>query len=160
MTHNERPLMLNSEEFVDCKVQMYLHLITMDDEMCSILKEGPIKIDKEIGAWTAEDRRRNNLDNHCKRHIFKYLDNNTFGKVRDCQSAKEAWKTIIQLHEGNERTKENKILVVTQKYENIRMKPRENMKEFSDQFTSVVNKLYTLGNRYDNREIIVKEFRS
>ncbi|XP_047319514.1 uncharacterized protein LOC124923317 [Impatiens glandulifera] len=132
----------------------------MDDEMNSILKEGPIMIEKEIGAWTAEDRRRNNLDNYCKRHIFKSLDNNTFGKVRDCQSAKKAWETIIQLHEGNERTKENKILLATQKYENIIMKPGENMKEFSNRFTSVVNELYTLGKRYDNREIIVKALRS
>ncbi|XP_047313752.1 uncharacterized protein LOC124917342 [Impatiens glandulifera] len=113
----------------------------MDDEMSTILKEGPIKIEKEKGAWTAGDRRRNKLDNHCKRHIFKSLDINTFVK-------------------GNEKTKENKILVATQKYENIIIKPRENMKEFSDRFTSVVNEFYTLGKRYDNKEIIVKALRS
>ncbi|XP_047309638.1 uncharacterized protein LOC124913059 [Impatiens glandulifera] len=132
----------------------------MDDEMSTILKEGPIKIEKEKGAWTAGDRRRNKLDNHCKRHIFKSLDINTFVKVRDFQNAKKALETIIQLHEGNEKTKENKILVATQKYENIIIKPRENMKEFSDRFTSVVNEFYTLGKRYDNKEIIVKALRS
>ncbi|XP_047331575.1 uncharacterized protein LOC124935169 [Impatiens glandulifera] len=40
------------------------------------------------------------------------------------------------------------------------MKPVENMKEFSDRFTSVVNELYTLGKIYDNKEIIVKALRS
>ncbi|XP_047340163.1 uncharacterized protein LOC124943733 [Impatiens glandulifera] len=91
----------------------------MDDEMMFILSDGPIKIEKEISEWTADDKRRNNLHNKCRSTIFKALDRNTFGKVRECATAKEAWETVIQLHEGNERTKENKILVVTQKFENI-----------------------------------------
>ncbi|XP_047314293.1 uncharacterized protein LOC124918086 [Impatiens glandulifera] len=130
---------------------MYLHLITIDDEMVAILSEGPIMIEKEKGEWTAEDRRRNNLDNHCRRYIFKSLDINTFRKVIDCAIAKEACETVIRLHEGNERTKENKILVTTQKVENIKMKPGETMKEFSDRFTNVVNEFSTLGKKYDNK---------
>ncbi|XP_047323613.1 uncharacterized protein LOC124927264 [Impatiens glandulifera] len=107
MAHNEKPLMLESEEFADWKIQMYLHLITMDDEIMTILKEGPIKIEKEKSEWTAKDRRRNNLDNHCMRHIFKSLDRNTFGKVRECKTGKEVWEKLIQLFEGSEQIKEN-----------------------------------------------------
>ncbi|XP_047339787.1 uncharacterized protein LOC124943296 [Impatiens glandulifera] len=132
----------------------------MDDEMMFILSDGPIKIEKERSEWTADDKRRNNLDNHCMSHIFKSLDKNTFGKVRECKTAKEVWETVIQLHEGNERTNENKILVATQKFENIKMRPDETMKEFSDWFTSVVNELSTLGKKYDNKETIVKTLRS
>ncbi|XP_047314555.1 uncharacterized protein LOC124918450 [Impatiens glandulifera] len=139
MTHNEKPPMLESEAFFDWKVQMYLYLITIDDEMVTILNEGPIKIEKEKGEWTAEDMRRNNIDNHCRRHIFKSLDRNTFGKVRDCTTTKEAWEM---------------------KFENIKMKPGETMNEFSDRFTNVVNELSTLEKKYNNKEIIVKALRS
>ncbi|XP_047322865.1 uncharacterized protein LOC124926640 [Impatiens glandulifera] len=132
----------------------------MDDEMMFILSDGPIKIEKERCEWTTDDKRRDNLDNHCRSHIFKSLDRNTFGKVRECRTAKEAWETVIQLHEGNERTKENKILVATQKFENIKMRLGETMKEFSDRFTSVVNELSTLGKKYDNKETIIKALRS
>ncbi|XP_047326628.1 uncharacterized protein LOC124930316 [Impatiens glandulifera] len=160
MTHSEKPPMLECEEFVDCYIQMYMHLITMDDEMMFILSDSPIKIYKERIECTADDKRRNNLDNHCRSHIFKSLDRNTFGKVRECKTAKEAWETVIQLHEGNERTKENKILVATQKFENIKMRPGETMKEFSDRFTNVMNELSKLGKKYDSKETIVKALRS
>ncbi|XP_047326564.1 uncharacterized protein LOC124930253 [Impatiens glandulifera] len=132
----------------------------MDDEMTFILSDKPIKIEKDIKEWTTDDKRRNNLDNHCRSHIFKSLDRNTFSMVRECKTAKEACEMVIQLHEGNKRTKENKIMVATQNFENIKMKPGETMKEFSDRFTNVVNELSVLGNKYDNKEIIIKALRS
>ncbi|XP_047340573.1 uncharacterized protein LOC124944221 [Impatiens glandulifera] len=134
MTHGEKPPMLESEEFSDWKIQMHLHLITMDDEMMFILFDGPIKIEKEKSEWTTNDKRRNNLDNHCRSTIFKSLDRNTFAKVRECKTAKEAWETVINFMNGIKKTTENKILMATQKFENIKMRPSETMKEFSDRF--------------------------
>ncbi|XP_047335480.1 uncharacterized protein LOC124939006 [Impatiens glandulifera] len=160
MPYSEKPPMLEREEFIDWKIFVHLHLTTMDDEMMFILSDGPIKINKERSKWTADDRRRNNLDNLYRCSIYKTLDRNTFAKIRECFTTKEVWEKIIQLHEGNERTKENKILVATQKFENIMMRSSETMKEFGDRFTSVVNELSLLGKKYDNKEIIIKALRS
>ncbi|XP_047314044.1 uncharacterized protein LOC124917768 [Impatiens glandulifera] len=160
MPYTEKPQMLESEEFIDWKIRMHLYLTRMDDEMMFVLSECPIKINKEISEWTADDRRRNNLDNLCRCAIYKTLDINTFAKIRECSTAKEVWKTIIQLHEGNERIRENKILVATQKFENIKMRPGKTMKEFGDRFTSVVNELSLLEKKYDNKETIIKDLSS
>ncbi|XP_047331479.1 uncharacterized protein LOC124935061 [Impatiens glandulifera] len=135
---------------------MQVYLVTLDDDMMYVISYGPIKINKERSEWTNDDKRKNNLDNLAKNAIYNTLDRNTFAKIRACSITKEVWEKIIQLNEGNKRTKEKQIMVATQKIENVKMRHGETMKEFSDRFTSIVNELFILGKTYANKETIVK----
>ncbi|MDQ9786270.1 hypothetical protein, partial [Serratia marcescens] len=64
------------------------------------------------------------------------------------------------LNEGNEQTKENKLLVANQKFEQIKMQPGENITAFDDRFTCVVNELFILGKTFENRELALKVMRA
>ncbi|XP_047314090.1 uncharacterized protein LOC124917839 [Impatiens glandulifera] len=135
---------------------MEVHLASQDDDMWYVITEGPMKIEKPIYEWTTDDKRKNNLDNLAKNTLYKTLDKNMFAKIRACSTAKEIWEKIIQLCEGNKQTRENKIMVSTQKLDSIKMRPRESKNEFDEHFTDIVIELSTMRKVYGNEEIIVK----
>ncbi|XP_073120504.1 uncharacterized protein [Henckelia pumila] len=106
--------------------------------------------------WTTEDKKKANLDNVVKDILYKTLDKNTFSKIKMCKTGKEIWEKLIQLCEGNEQTKENKLSMDTQKFDNIKMKPGESMTEFDERVSSIVIELSALGKTCPNRKVILK----
>ncbi|KZV57205.1 hypothetical protein F511_40840 [Dorcoceras hygrometricum] len=88
------------------------------------------------------------------------LDKNMLSKIKTCTTAKEIWEKLIQICEGNDETKENKLTVAQQKYESIKMKDGETMEEFDERFSAVVIELTSLGKEYSNRELALKVMRA
>ncbi|KZV17473.1 hypothetical protein F511_41923 [Dorcoceras hygrometricum] len=83
-----------------------------------------------------------------------------FSKIKTCATAKEIWEKLVQIFEGNDETKENKLTVAQQKYEAIKMKDGETMAEFDESFSAVVIELNSLGKEYNNRELVLKVMRA
>ncbi|KZV28972.1 hypothetical protein F511_07532, partial [Dorcoceras hygrometricum] len=92
--------------------------------------------------------------------LYKTLDKNMFRKIKTCATAKEIWEKLIQICEGNDETKENKLTVAQQKYESIKMREGETMTEFYEHFSVVVIELTSLGKEYSNRELALKVMRA
>ncbi|XP_073136842.1 uncharacterized protein [Henckelia pumila] len=168
--------MFSKEDFDDWKIRMQAHLSALDDDIWFVITDGPLEITKVNTAialsgggpqyiekprieWTAEDKKKANLDNVAKDILYKTLDKNTFSKIKTCKTGKEIWEKLIQLCEGNEQTKENKLSVATQKFDNIKMRPGESMSEFGERVSSIVIELNGLGKTYPNREVILKVIR-
>ncbi|KZV41208.1 hypothetical protein F511_17167 [Dorcoceras hygrometricum] len=80
--------------------------------------------------------------------------------IQTCTTAKEIWEKLVQICEGNEETKENKLTVALQKFELIKMKPEETMAEFDERFSSLVIELARLNKTYSNRELALKVMRA
>ncbi|XP_073153500.1 uncharacterized protein [Henckelia pumila] len=176
MTSFSKISMFSKEDFDDWKIRMQAHLSVLDDDMWIVITDGPLAITKfntDIALsgggpqyiekprieWTAEDKKKANLDNVAKDILYKTLDKNTFSKIKTCKTEKEIWEKLIQLCEGNEQKKENKLSVSTQKFDNIKMKPGESMTEFDERVSSIVIELNGLGKTYPNREVILKVIR-
>ncbi|KZV19394.1 hypothetical protein F511_04255 [Dorcoceras hygrometricum] len=83
-----------------------------------------------------------------------------FSKIKTCATAKEIWEKMTQICEGNDETKENKLTVAQQKYESIKMKDGETIKEFDERFSAVFIELTSLGKVYSNRELALKVMRA
>ncbi|XP_073045749.1 uncharacterized protein [Primulina eburnea] len=139
------------------------------DEPMKILKvntaaatiEGaPQMVEKHRSEWTAEDKNKANLDNIAKYIFYKTLDKNMFAKIKTCTSTKEIWEKLTQLCEGNDQTKENKLTVAIQKFDNAKMKQGETLAEFDEQFSDIIIELISLGKDYFNREIALKVMRA
>ncbi|XP_073154113.1 uncharacterized protein [Henckelia pumila] len=176
MTSFSKIHMFSKEDFDDWKIRMQVHLSALNDDMWFVITDGPLSITKVNTAiaisgggpqyiekprveWTIEDKKKENLDNVAKDILYKTLDKNTFSKIKMCKTGKEIWEKLIQLCEGNEQTKENKLFVATQKFDNIRMKPEESMTEFDERVSSIVIELNALGKTYPNRKVILKVIR-
>ncbi|XP_073132175.1 uncharacterized protein [Henckelia pumila] len=80
-----------------------------------------------------------------------------FSKIKACSTAKEIWEKLAQLCEGNDQTKENKIIVAIQMFDNVKMKPGETMTEFDERFSNIICELIALGKIYTNREIALEQ---
>ncbi|XP_075473863.1 uncharacterized protein LOC142504909 [Primulina tabacum] len=76
-----------------------------------------------------------------------------------CKIAKEICEKLIQLYVGNEQTRENKLFVTIQKFDNIKMKPGESMSDFDERVSGIIIELTALGKVYNNREVILKVMR-
>ncbi|XP_073130807.1 uncharacterized protein [Henckelia pumila] len=168
--------MFSKEDFDDWKIRMQAHLSTLDDDMWFVITDGPLAITKINTAialsgggpqyiekpkieWTAEDKKKTNFCNVAKDILYKTLDKNTFSKIKTCKIGKEIWEKLIQLCEGNEQTKENKLSVATKKFDNFKMKPGESMTEFYERVSIIIIKLNGLGKKYPNRKVILKVIR-
>ncbi|KZV34517.1 hypothetical protein F511_21754 [Dorcoceras hygrometricum] len=83
-----------------------------------------------------------------------------FSKIKTCTTAKEIWEKLIQICEGNDEMKDNKLTMAQQKYESIKMKYGETMAEFDERLSAVVIELTSLGKEYSNRELALKVMRA
>ncbi|KAL6587807.1 hypothetical protein OROMI_000785 [Orobanche minor] len=149
-------LMFSINEFDDWRIRMEVHLAAMHEEMIFVIQDGPIKtmkvnttarvegqehdvyVEKDRDQWTADDRKRANLDNVAKNTLFVTLDKDTFSKVKSCKTAKEIWDKLKHICEGTELSKENKISKLTQQFEFFEMKPTEMLEELDLRFTEIV----------------------
>ncbi|XP_073300507.1 uncharacterized protein [Primulina huaijiensis] len=157
--------MFSREEFDDWKIRMHAHLAAQDDDMWDVITDGPMRIlkantavaitdgerhriEKPREEWTAEDKRKANLENVAKDILYKTLEKITFSKIKMCRTTKEICEILIQLCEGNEQTKENKFSVAVQKFDNIKMKTRVSMTEYDERVSGIINELNALGKVY------------
>ncbi|XP_073289624.1 uncharacterized protein [Primulina huaijiensis] len=177
MAHFSKVPMFSKEDFDDWKIRMKAHLAAQDDDMWFVITNGPLKILKPNTAiavtedapqmleklrsdWTSGDKKKENLDNVAKDILYETLDKNIFSKIKMCHTAKEIWEKLIEICEGDEQTKENKLSVAMQKFENLNMKAGETLSEFDERFSSLVNELTTLGKELGNREVTLKVMRA
>ncbi|XP_073138713.1 uncharacterized protein [Henckelia pumila] len=117
-------------------------------------------VEKPRMEWNNEDKKKANLDNVAKDMLYKTLDKNMFSKIKACSTAKEIWEKLTQLCEGNDQTKENKLTVAIQMFDNVKMKPGETMTEFDERFSNIICELIALGKIYTNHEIALKVMRA
>ncbi|XP_075479394.1 uncharacterized protein LOC142520277 [Primulina tabacum] len=122
----------------------------------AITEWAPHRIEKPRDEWTAEDNRKANLDNVAKDILYQTLDKFNFSKIKMFKTAKEIWEKLIQFCEGNEKTKENKLSVAVQKFDNTKMKNGESLDEYDERISSIVNELNALGKVYSNKEVALK----
>ncbi|XP_075504538.1 uncharacterized protein LOC142541977 [Primulina tabacum] len=83
-----------------------------------------------------------------------------FAKIKTCTTAKEIWEKLTQLCEGNDQTKENKLTVAIQKFDNVKIKLGETLVEFDERFNGIIIELISLGKDYSNLEIPLKVMRA
>ncbi|KZV49998.1 hypothetical protein F511_39832 [Dorcoceras hygrometricum] len=83
-----------------------------------------------------------------------------FSKIKTCATAKDIWEKLVQISEGSDEIKENKLTVAQQKYESIKMKDGETMTEFDERFSAVIIELNSLGKEYSNKELALKVMRA
>ncbi|KZT76596.1 hypothetical protein F511_46379 [Dorcoceras hygrometricum] len=83
--------MFSKEDYDDWKIRMQAHLAAMDDEMWTVITEGPLKImkpnlafsvtngepqflEKDKHEYTNDDKKKANLDNVARDILYKTLD--------------------------------------------------------------------------------------
>jgi len=79
-----------------------------------------------------------------------------FIRIMSCETAKEAWNTLQEAFQGNERTRQMQVLNLRREFEMLRLKEAETIKEYFDRLLAVVNKIQLLRKDLPYRRIVEK----
>ncbi|XP_019173814.1 PREDICTED: uncharacterized protein LOC109169386 [Ipomoea nil] len=176
-SNRSRPLAFNLSKFDDWKVRMQAHLSAIHDEMWDVITTGPITvmlvntqaaaqgdgaepmIPKPKAQLNSNEKTRANLDNVARDILYKSLDDSLFLKVRKCTTAMEIWNVLMNLGEGDEQEKDNKLTVAMKKFEDFKMLPNEAITYMELRFTKLLGDLSDLGKELTEKEKNLKILR-
>ena len=85
---------------------------------------------------------------------------NEYSRVSMCTSAKEMWKNLKLIYEGNNQVKETKANLLVHEYELFKMKPEESISKMFARLLEITNGLKALGKEYSSSELVRKVLRS
>ena len=89
--------------------------------------------------------------------IHSTISDVVFTRIMFCETVKEAWNTLQEAFQGNERTRHMQVLNLRREFEMLRMKEAETIKEYFDRLLAVVNKIQLLREDLLDRRIVKKE---
>ncbi|XP_019155093.1 PREDICTED: uncharacterized protein LOC109151956 [Ipomoea nil] len=108
---------------------------------------------------TSEERKRANLDNVPRNILYNSLNGSLFPRVRKCKNAMEIWNVLMNLGEGDEHEKDNKLTVAMKKFEDFKMLPNEAVTDMELRFTRLMGDLTNLGKELTEKEKNLKILR-
>ncbi|XP_019150173.1 PREDICTED: uncharacterized protein LOC109146979 [Ipomoea nil] len=164
-------------KFDDWKIRMQALLCSIHDEMWDVITTGRITvmtvntqaaaqgagaeqmIPKPKDSYTSEERTRANLDNVARNILYNSLDDSLFPRVRKCKNAMEIWNVLMELGEGDEQEKDNKLTVAMKKFEDFKMLPNETIMDMELRFTRLMGDLTDLGKELAEKERNLKILR-
>nr|XP_027118771.1 uncharacterized protein LOC113736014 [Coffea arabica] len=88
--------------------------------------------------------------------IHSAVSDAVFTKIMTCETAKEAWDTLKVAFQGNDRIRQMQVLNLRREFELLRMKDKENIKEYSDRLLNVVNKITLIGEQLPDSRVVEK----
>ncbi|XP_019154262.1 PREDICTED: uncharacterized protein LOC109150732 [Ipomoea nil] len=175
--NRSKQLAFSLSKFDDWKIRMQALLCSIHDEMWDVITTGPITvmmantqaaaqgagaeqiIPKPKDQYTSEDRTRANLDNIARNILYNSLDESLFPRVRKCKNAMKIWNVMMNLGEGDEQEKDNKLTVAMKKFEYFKMLPSETIMDMELRFTRLMGDLSDLGKELTEKEKNLKILR-
>ncbi|XP_019151906.1 PREDICTED: uncharacterized protein LOC109148626 [Ipomoea nil] len=175
--NRSRPLTFSLSKFDDWKVRMQAHFSAIHDEMWDVICTGPITvmmvntnaaaqgagaepmIPKPKAQLNSDEKARANLDNVARDILYKSLDDSMFLRVRKCTTAMKIWNVLMNLGEGDEQEKDNKLTVAMKKFEDFKMMPNEAITDMELRFTKFLGDLSDLGKELTEKEKNLKILR-
>ncbi|KZV16742.1 hypothetical protein F511_41590 [Dorcoceras hygrometricum] len=114
--------MFSREDYDDWKIRMQAHLAAMDDEMWTVITEGPLKImkpnlavavtngeprylEKSRHEYTNDDRKKENIDNVARDILYKTLDKDKNMRMRKRSDKRPSHKHDRKVLMAEESTK-------------------------------------------------------
>ena len=83
-----------------------------------------------------------------------------FHRISHISVAKEAWHILETTYEGTKKVKDTKLLMLTTRFEELRMSEDESFNSFYSKLNEVVIGNFNLGKKTDDSKVVRKIFRS
>ncbi|KAK9037137.1 hypothetical protein V6N11_022059 [Hibiscus sabdariffa] len=146
----------NGEHYAYWKNRMMFFVKAKDFHLWDIVEDGPFVPTTSRSEWSANDRKKMELNCKALHIIFCALGTDVYVKFSSCESAKEVWDKLEVIHEGTNDVKETKIGLLNLEYENFKMDPNEDIKRMFDRFSTIVNQLKGFGEEIPEDKLIRK----
>ncbi|KAE8658128.1 Hydroxycinnamoyl CoA shikimate/quinate hydroxycinnamoyltransferase [Hibiscus syriacus] len=108
----------------------------------------------ELDDWSNEEKKKYQLNAKAIHILFCSLGPDEYGRISSCYSAKEIWDTLQVTHEGIDKVREAKKILLNHSYENFKMKSDEYIKAMTDIFFVIVNDFKGFGEVIHNEKLV------
>ncbi|XP_016556441.2 uncharacterized protein LOC107855956 [Capsicum annuum] len=88
--------------------------------------------------------------------LFTAISSNILTRIMSLQSAKEAWDYLKTEYEEDERIRGMQVMNLVREFKMQRMKESETIKEYSDRFLNLANRIRLLGSTSNDPGIVEK----
>ncbi|GJS09271.1 hypothetical protein Tco_0366067 [Tanacetum coccineum] len=107
-----------------------------------------------------ELKRRLAKNNEAKMVIYNALPRKEYERIFICNTAKEIWKTLLIIHQGNSQVKDNKINLLVQQYEQFVISEDESIDSAFVRFNTIITSLKALDEGYSSKNYVRKFLRA
>ncbi|XP_013608102.1 PREDICTED: uncharacterized protein LOC106314834 [Brassica oleracea var. oleracea] len=169
LLHIHKPIMLDSTNFGHWKVRMQ-HIIRGVDEDAwmsvedgwsarTVVLEGKSVGQKPKDQWTDGEKKASKFNSKALTIIFSPVDVKQFKIIQGCESAKQAWDTLINHFEGNTSVRRTRLDHLASKFENLRMSDDEPIDGFICKISELASEASVLGKKYEEKDLVKKLLR-
>ncbi|XP_070019885.1 uncharacterized protein [Nicotiana sylvestris] len=162
-----RPPRFNRQYYGWWKTRMHDFIMVEDSELwdviCNgpylltkVLEELPFSMPKTSKEYTNVDRKAAEKNFCAKKILVCRIRPDEYNRISVCDTAKEIWKALQTAHEGTTQVKQSKIDMLTTEYELFRMNDDESIQDMHIRFTSIINKLHSLGETIPKNKLVRK----
>ena len=92
--------------------------------------------------------------------IFNGVGEGYIKLISSCVSAKDAWQILQTQFEGTADVKRSRLVMLTTRFENLRMSEKETLTEFYEEFSDIANEYFALGEKFPDSVLVRKIVRS
>ena len=113
--------------------------------------------------WSNDDDHLASKNNKTLHAIFNGCDADHIELILSCETTKEAWEILQTTFEGSvdvKKSKKNKLLSLTTRFENLRMYDDESLFDFYTKLCDIANKSFALNKKIPKIALIWKIMRS
>lgn len=151
------PPIFDGDNYQAWAVRMTVHLEALD--LWEAIEEDydvpPLPANPTM-AQLKSHKERKTRKSKAKAYLFSTVSSTIFTRIMNLESAKDIWDYLKKEYQGNERTKNMKVLNLIREFEMLKMKETENIKDYSDKLLGIVNKVRLLGKDFSDERIVQK----
>jgi len=167
-----KPPLLDETNYDYWKSRMSAYLKCIDNKTWKVVLKGwehPVVVDKDghktevlkpEEEWSAPEDELALPNSRALNVIFNGVSKNMFRTIKKCNVAKDAWETLKIAHEGTIKIKISKIQFLTTKFERLKMKKDETIRDYYMNVLDIANSFESLGETLSNEKLIRNILRS
>jgi len=114
------------------------------------LRENPTLA--QIKSYNEEKAKRSKVKSLIQNSVADFV----FYRIMACSTAKEAWDRLKEEYQGNDRTRQMRVLNLKREFESLKMKESETISEYADRISLIVNNIRLLGEDFPEKRIVEK----
>lgn len=159
-----RPPLLNDTNYPYWKVRMRAFIKSQEERAWRSILTGwtpptesddITKVKSEI-YWTDAEDKLSSYNNKALHAIFNGVGEGYIKLISSCVSAKEAWEILQTQFEGTTDVKRSRLVMLTTRFENLRMTETESLTEFYERLSDIANEYFALGEKLENNVLVRK----
>ena len=113
------------------------------------------KVKSELD-WTDAEDKLSNYNNKALHAIFNGVGECYIKLISSCVSAKDAWQILQTQFEGTADVKRSRLVMLTNKFENLKMNENETLTEFYEKFSDISKEYFALGEKLEENVLVRK----